>query len=214
MGVSGIELICESNRLADYLEATEVIDHNHHSIKDKADELYNAVADEGAFVQLAFEFVRDQIAHSWDIQSSRITCHASDVLRDREGICYAKSHLLSALLRSKGVSAGFCYQRLTLGDTPDSGYCIHALNAVYIASLDRWIRLDARGNKPGIDAQFSLLEEQLAFPIRAHYDEIDYPVIYAAPHAATIAALKGHTDCLQMYLHGLPTSLQTGINAV
>lgn len=46
-----------------------------------------------------------------------------------------------------GIPAGICYQRLTLGDTPESGYCIHALNAVYMKRLDRWIRLDARGNK-------------------------------------------------------------------
>lgn len=30
-------------------------------------------------------------------------------------------------------------------DIPETGFGIHALNAVYIKSLSRWIRLDARG---------------------------------------------------------------------
>ena len=97
---------------------------------------------------------------SWDIQSSRVTCKASDVLYYKEGICYAKANLLAALLRSQGIPTGFCYQRLMLFDTPDKGYCIHALNAVYLASINRWIRLDARGNKPGVKAEFSILHEQ------------------------------------------------------
>ena len=68
------------------------------------------------------------------------------------GICWAKSNLFAALLRANNIPAGICYQRLTLGDTPDTGYCIHALNAVYIKSINKWIRLDARGNKNGINA--------------------------------------------------------------
>ena len=47
----------------------------------------------------------------------------------------------------------------------ETGYCIHALNTVYIASIDKWIRLDARGNKEGIDAEFSIEDEKLAFHI-------------------------------------------------
>ena len=49
---------------------------------------------------------------------------------------------------------------------PETGFCIHALNAVYIKSLDSWIRLDARENKTGVEAQFNLEKERLAFPIR------------------------------------------------
>lgn len=198
---------CETDALGDYLEATAEVDYDQESIKEAANELYGRSKDELEYVKIAYEFVRDRIAHSWDIQSARITCRASDVLRHREGICYAKSNLLCALLRSRGIPAGFCYQRLTLGDAPDTGYVIHALNAVYIRSVNRWIRLDARGNKAGVDAQFSLEEEKLAFPIREEYDERDYPTIYKRPHAATIDVLLRHTDCRDMYLHGLPSSI-------
>ncbi|SFE72452.1 Transglutaminase-like superfamily protein [Paenibacillus catalpae] len=198
---------CESPLLADYLADSEIIDYRHPSILELAAELQQQSAGETAFVRSAFEYVRDRISHSWDIQSSHITCRASEVLLYREGICYAKSNLLCAILRSQGIPAGYCYQRLTLGDTPDTGYCIHALNAVYLQEISGWVRVDARGNKPGIDAQFSLDKEKLAFPIREEYDEIDYPVIYAAPHPSTIQVLQQNTDCRQMYLHGLPAEI-------
>ena len=51
---------------------------------------------------------------------------------------------------------------------------IHALNTVYVKDLDKWIRLDARGNKENINACFSLDEEKLAYPIRSELGEVDY----------------------------------------
>jgi transglutaminase-like putative cysteine protease len=186
---------------------TDVIDYGHPAVKEKATELYAKSINEDDFVKKTYEFVRDEVFHSWDIQSSRITCKASEALLFKEGICYAKSNLLCALLRSKAIPAGFCYQRLTIGETPDTGYCIHALNAVYFRSIGRWIRLDARGNKAGISAQFSLDDEKLAFPIREKYNEADYPIIYKNPNTKTISALLQNTDCTKMYLYGLPTEL-------
>ncbi|QHT60787.1 transglutaminase family protein [Paenibacillus lycopersici] len=202
-----MQLQYESPHPADYLLATGEVDFNAPSIAGLTDGLLASSQDQIGFIRKAYAFVRDEIAHSWDIQSARITCSASETLLHREGICYAKSNLLCAILRRANIPAGFCYQRLTLGDTPDTGYCIHALNAVYIANDERWIRLDARGNKPGIEADFSLGGEKLAFPIRTEYGEVDYPVLYRAPHPKTIAALRGHADCKTMYLHGLPDAL-------
>ena len=51
---------------------------------------------------------------------------------------------------------------------------IHTLNTVYIKDLNKWIRLDARGNKENVNAQFSLDEECLAYSIRSELGEIDY----------------------------------------
>jgi len=147
------------------------------------------------------------VAHSWDIQSRRVTGRASDVLRHREGICYAKSHLLAALLRGRGIPAGLCYQRLTLGDTPESGHCVHALNAVWVESRQRWVRLDARGNKPGVGAQFSLDGERLASAVRPECGELDYGVNHAAPPLPITRALEEHQDCRVLYARGLPTGL-------
>ncbi|MEN6348631.1 MAG: transglutaminase family protein [Syntrophomonas sp.] len=193
-----MHLLCQSHSLQDYLPELDV-DYNHPLIVERVNELFSGPLNEIDTVKTAFEYVRDKIAHSFDIQSSRVTCRASEVLYFGHGICYAKSNLLAAILRSQGIPAGFCYQLLTLGDTPNTGYCIHALNAVYLQTLQRWIRLDARGNKDGINAQFSIYEEKLAFPIRKEYNEKDFPVIYIEPSARTITALKQSPDCAALY---------------
>lgn len=191
--------------LDDYLAATLLIDVDHPSIQAKAKELAGGSTVD--FVRRAYEFVRDEIAHSWDLQSRRVTAKASDVLEHREGICFAKSHLLAALLRAQGVPSGLCYQRLVLFVDPKDGYSLHAINTVYLEGPGRWVRLDARGNKPGVDAQFSTDEERLAFPIRPEMGEIDYPYNFAAPPEVIVDTLLGNVDCLAMYEHGLPSDL-------
>ena len=135
-----------------------------------------------------------------------MTVSASDVLREGVGICWAKANLLAALLRANGIPSGFSYQRLTLGDTPDTGYGIHAMNTVYIASIDKWIRLDARGNKEGVDAQFSPDEEKLAFHITSEGEE-DYHDNHSYPDKRLMKVLEENTDALDMCLHHLPDQL-------
>ncbi|MGO4538302.1 transglutaminase-like domain-containing protein [Paenibacillus sp. 2TAB19] len=202
-----MKLIAESNHMANYLAELDEVDYSHQEIQMLAKKLFQRSMNEVEMTETAYRFVRDEISHTWDIQSERITKTASEVLRFKEGICYAKSNLLAALLRAVDIPTGFCYQKLTLGDTPDTGYCIHALNAVYLRGHGRWFRLDARGNKKGIVAEFSLEEERLAFPIRPQYGEIDYPVIFATPSAKTMDVLDQHTNALQMYAQGLPVEL-------
>ena len=202
-----MKMICDSDKLEDYLLEINEVNYSNAMIKEKVEVLFSPTQTEVEKAKAAFEFVRDEISHSWDVQGKRVTCNASDVLKFKEGICYAKSNLLAALLRSQGIPTGFCYQRLMLFDTPERGYCIHALNAVYFKSLNKWIRLDARGNKEGIDAQFSISEEKLAFTTQEEFDEKDYPTIYAKPHPKTLMVLKEHTDAVEMYKYHLPQFL-------
>ncbi|QMV40022.1 transglutaminase-like domain-containing protein [Cohnella cholangitidis] len=203
-----LKLHCESSRMQDYLFELEEVDFRHRDIQLKVQELLNGQPlTEVEYIQKAYAFVRDQISHSWDIRSKRVTRTASEVLLNKEGICYAKSNLLAALLRANHIPTGFCYQRLTLGDTPDTGYCIHALNAVYITDLKNWVRLDARGNKDGVHAEFSADTEKLAFPIREEYAEHDYSTIYAKPNSRTMDVLKKSNDCMYMCLNELPTEI-------
>ena len=199
-----MELILQSKNINDYLQQLSEVDFSSAVIQGKAEKLFSDKQTDIEKAQLAFEFVRDEISHSWDIQSELVTCSASEVLEYKQGICYAKSNLLAALLRSQGIPTGFCYQRLMLFNTPEKGYCLHALNAVYIKSLNKWIRLDARGNKDGVDAQFSTEKEMLAFPVNPDFDEVDYPTIYVAPNHKTIEVLKQHNNALEMYLNYLP----------
>ncbi len=192
-----------------YLHPTNLIDSDHPKIQGHALHLHSPLCLDTETVKRTFHFVRDEIAHSYDIQSNTVTAKASEVLHDKESICYGKSHLLAALLRASGIPSGICYQRLTLGDTPESGYCIHALNTVYIYSLHRWIRLDARGNKPGVNAQFSVDAEKLAFHVRPELGEIDYSTNYNDAHPIIQETLERYKneDCMSMYLHHLPTQL-------
>ena len=202
-----MELIVESTELKDYLKEIDTVNFSHPLIKEIANDLFINEQTEIEKVKNAFEYVRDKISHSWDIQSTKVTCKASEVLKYKEGICYAKSNLLAALLRSQGIPTGFCYQRLMIFDTPDKGYSLHALNGVFLRSINRWIRLDARGNKPGVQAEFSINEEILAFSIQENIDEKDYPYIYCEPNSKTIATLEENTNALEMYKHHLPDNL-------
>ncbi|GHO53335.1 transglutaminase-like domain-containing protein [Ktedonobacter robiniae] len=193
-----MQLTYETSQITDYLAEDDVVNYSHPLVQETARHLQTASDQELSRINATFTFVRDAIPHSWDAQNPHITCSASEVLEQRTGICYAKSHLLAALLRAQGIPAGFCYQRLTLGDTPESGYVLHALNAVYISALAQWVRIDARGNKPGVQAEFSLDQEKLAFPVRPEFDEIDYPTIYARPQRKVVDVLRQHTDSLHM----------------
>ncbi|MBU2647082.1 transglutaminase family protein, partial [bacterium] len=95
-----------------YLESSRYIDWESPEILDQARRLAEDQNDTTGIVKNCFEFVRDQIRHSLDFKLNPVTCRASDVLRHTTGYCYAKSHLLAALLRANGVPAGLCYQRL------------------------------------------------------------------------------------------------------
>jgi hypothetical protein len=77
---------------------------------------------------------------------------------------------------------------------PYQGLALHGLNGLYIASLARWIRVDARGNTGAINAQFSLTKEQLAFPVDPQQGEWLYETIYTAPVPAVVEILQGFTS--------------------
>src|SRR5512135_2957192 len=153
-----------------YLGSSEFINWKHPDITAKASELSAGCNSKTEIAKRCFEFVRDEIRHSRDFSMNPVTCRASDVLLHKTGYCYAKSHLLAALLRANGIPAGLCYQRLSKNDDGPP-YCLHGLNAVYLPESG-WYRIDARGNKPGVDAQFTPPVEKLAFSI-VNAGEID-----------------------------------------
>ena len=147
-----------------YLRTTEVIDWEHLEVRRLASKLAEGMDGPVAIAKRCFEWVRDEIRHSHDHQLDPVTCKASDVLRHQTGYCYAKSHLLAALLRANGIPAGLCYQRLSRDDNGPP-FCLHGLNAVHLPEVG-WYRIDPRGNKGGVNAQFTPPVEQLAFSVR------------------------------------------------
>lgn len=179
-----------------YLEESEHINFSHPMVAEKAAELASGALNDNAIVKRCFEFVRDDIRHSWDFKMNPITCRASDVLIHRTGYCYAKSHLLAALLRANKIPAGLCYQRLTVG-TEGPPYCLHGLNAVYLEQYG-WYRIDARGNKLGVNAGFMPPIEQLAFPI-VNDLEMDFAEVWAEPLPSVVKILTQNTTIEQVF---------------
>ncbi len=196
----------ESDDLSEYLVSDTVIDWQTPAVLQKARELTLSLSDEVAKARCLFEWVRDAIPHSNDAGLEVVTCTASEVLHHGSGICFAKSHLLAALLRAVNIPAGFCYQVLRLDPPVDNEPVLHGFNALYLVSLDRWIRVDARGNTNGINAQFNIQKEQLAFDMDPLADEFIYETIFAAPVSSVVNRLKMYTTRSELWLD-LPQSL-------
>ncbi|HFC91198.1 MAG TPA: transglutaminase family protein [Leucothrix mucor] len=177
-----------------YLQSTQLIDWKTPNINIKAQQLTKGLNSPLEIAKACFIYVRDEIKHSNDYQLNPITCKASDVLEYKTGYCYAKSHLLAALLRANNIPAGLCYQRLTVTDKPP--FCLHGLNAVYLEDFG-WYRIDARGNKAGISAQFTPPQEQLAYPIMTK-GEADLPEVWAEPLPMVIEVLESFNTYRQV----------------
>jgi transglutaminase-like putative cysteine protease len=169
-----------------YLQSTAIIDWKHPAVSARAADLASS-RDVLVTARSCFEFVRDEIKHSRDFEMDPATCRASDVLRYGTGYCYAKSHLLAALLRANGIPAGFCYQRLSVNDAGPP-YSLHGYNAIWLPEFG-WFRVDARGNKLGIDAGFDPPRERLAFALNSS-DEFDFANILAEPLGCVVQVLE------------------------
>jgi transglutaminase-like putative cysteine protease len=172
---------------ADFLASTDVVDWYHADVRTLAWYLAGGETELVEVARRCFEWVRDEIRHSVDAGDTTVTCSASEVLLQRTGFCYAKSHLLAAMLRANGIPAGFCYQRLSI-DGVGSPFCLHGLNAALLPNHG-WYRIDPRGNKPGVDAQFMPPHERLAFPIQ-YPGELLFPEIHVKPLPMVVDALR------------------------
>lgn len=179
-----------------YLESSEFINWTNPEIEALASHLKGSSLKDTEIAKKCFEFVRDSIRHSWDFKVETITCKASDVLKFQTGYCYAKSHLLAALLRANGIPTGLCYQRLSV-DGNGAPYCLHGLNAVYLKEHG-WYRMDARGNKEGVQAEFTPPVECLAFSVDNKL-EVDLQGIWPEPLPVVIEALLDNNTCQSAY---------------
>jgi transglutaminase-like putative cysteine protease len=190
----------QSKNLSDYLKNTSIIDWQTPDIIEQTKALTQNLSSDVEKAKALFEWVRDVIPHSRDIDSDIVTCSASEVLKHRTGICYAKSHLLAAMLRCTGIAAGFCYQAFRR-NPPYHGLALHGLNGLYLTSLSRWVRVDPRGNTGAINAQFSLTEEILAFPVDLEQGEFLYKTIYPDPALSVVATLRGFSNLRTLWAY-------------
>ena len=181
-----------------YMTETEIIDWSDPALTCKALELSGGNRDPFRIAQNCFEYVRDEILHSADFRLNPVTCRASDVLKHGTGYCFAKSHLLAALLRANGIPAGLCYQRLAISE---GRYCLHGLNAVFLPECG-WYRLDARGKKPGLIADFNPPEERLPYAASGQGEGL-LPGIYCSPFESVVNVLES-CHSWEMVMMNLP----------
>ncbi|MFC1886562.1 transglutaminase family protein [Thermodesulfobacteriota bacterium] len=169
-----------------YLRATEIIDWKSPVVLDCARALSADASSRIEIAKSCYEWVRDHISHSGDHKATVTTCRASHVISEGTGWCFAKSHLLAALLRANDIPSGLCYQRLARDD--GNGFTLHGLNAVLLPKFG-WFRIDARGNKPGVNAQFCPPKEKLAFSPQSD-EEFDFPEIWPDPAQLVLDCLS------------------------
>ena len=75
-----------------YLQHDAIIDWQHPTILKVAQDLAGSKQQSTEIARSCFKFVRDEIEHSGDYRRNQTTCKASDVLTNKTGWCYAKSH--------------------------------------------------------------------------------------------------------------------------
>lgn len=171
----------------EFLRASAVIDSTEPSIVAAAAEIVGDATDDEEVARRCFLWVRDSVRHSSDHRNPVVTCTASDVLRHRAGFCYAKSHLLAAVLRARGIPAALCYQRLAF-DNAGSAFFLHGLVAIHLRRHG-WYRVDPRGNKPGVTSDFCPPVERLPFTPQLP-GECDVIGRFAEPLACVVATLQ------------------------
>jgi len=167
----------ETDDLGRYLEDTITIDWQTPAVGDCARRLLLDLGDAPAEARIErlFAFVRDEIAHSFDLDPALdpdpasiahraaasglpaaffargIACRASEVLALGHGLCFAKSHLLVALLRFAGHPAGFCYARLVDDERPGR-FVLHGFVGCLEPRRGAWVLLDPRGDRGGVES--------------------------------------------------------------
>ncbi len=170
-----------------FLQPTAEIDADHPAITAHAATLAAGQESPADIAAACFAWVRDEIPHTADLGEGPVPCRASDVLAARTGFCFAKSHLLAALLRANGIPAALCYQRLSIDDIGPP-FALHGMVSVLLPGTG-WYRCDPRGDKPGISTLFAPPVEHLAYTPTLP-GESDLPGLYAAPLPQVVAALN------------------------
>lgn len=194
--------LIQRNRDEAYLQYDKYVNYDNPVVAEKAKELAAGCNGTEDIIKACYYFVRDEIPHTYDNNFSIITISASDVLEANTGISYSKANLLAALLRANNLYTGFVYTRVKhKGDK----MAMHALNAVFHPDLNRWIRLDARGNKyGGFHADYTHNETEMGFHIDSAAGEYEFNDLIAVPLPSTMRALENGTNFFKMYFNDMP----------
>jgi len=180
--------------MSPFLRSTMIVNWDHPEVLALASYLSKQSDHPLGLISRTFEWVRDRVEHSWEYQKEAVPLKASDVLMNKHGCCFAKSHLLAALLRANGISTGFAYQRVP-NEWGTSNVRLHGFNTVYVAHSG-WYDLDARGCKQGVDTFFDPPNQSLTHP-----DGERLKGIWPNPLSCVVDALVHSTHVRELYLN-------------
>ena len=191
--------------LGPFLRDSMWVDYHHPSVLACACRLWAPDQSEKRVLQATFEFVRDEIRHSFDAGLTDRPFRASEVLQAGHGICFAKANLFAALLRSNGIAVGFAYQSLVFDSKVSDEQTLHGFNVVYLKGQQRWCLLDARGDNEMLQTPFVYGDDCLAFDVDSNKGEQIYLQRYVEPVPAVCASFslgKSWTDPLSQLPKG------------
>jgi len=201
-----MRFVPELDSLARYLEDTEVVDWMTPPLEEKARALTEGCGDDGERVLRLFAFVRDEIACSEQGTTQVVTCRASEVLREGVGLCHARCHLLVALLRARGIPAGFGYQRLRRR-SHGSGFVLHGFVGAYLreatAGTGRWIALDPHGDLARTSTRLDPDAPHFANTPDPEAGEVTRELIHPRPHKTVVDVLS-RAESLERARQALP----------
>lgn len=182
----------------EFLSPTALIDSDHPEVRALAESLRGFP--QSQIVREIFEFVRDKISHPADTGGTAMTVSASEVLREREGVCFAQAHLLVALYRAAGIPAALRYQQV---DTETGQSVLHGIVAVwapYLSETGGFILMDPRFPENHLyNSGHEWQTRALQLPF-----ERNLPELYADVPPTVADALREATDAQEFLRSGLP----------
>ncbi|MGD8836981.1 MAG: transglutaminase family protein [Desulfobacteraceae bacterium] len=133
------------------IQETTYCDFNHPVISDLAEKLSNDETNPRMITQSVFKHVRDNIRFGFDLAQVK----ASETLAKGYGVCWNKSLLLAALLRSNKISARMAYNPVKREFMrPAMGEACQTLTELFnhcftqVQLNDKWITMDATLDTP------------------------------------------------------------------
>ncbi|HHU90859.1 MAG TPA: transglutaminase domain-containing protein [Clostridiaceae bacterium] len=194
----------DKSDISNYLENSDIIDFDHPLVSQTAEQLTYGLKDNLSKAREIYKFTRDHIFNSFEINATSVTRTASEVLDKGHGICFAKSHLLAALMRASDIPAGFCYQ--ILYDEDFERLIVHGFNGVFIEELDKWFRIDTCLHVDVNDWEFDPFKDSATKTIREEIGEYDDFTIYHVPNKKILKILTA-ADTLEELIHLIPSEI-------
>ncbi|MGI6083886.1 MAG: transglutaminase-like domain-containing protein [Acetivibrionales bacterium] len=194
----------DKSDIGDYLENSDIIDSDHPLVAQIAEQLTNGHKDNLSKARVIYKFTRDHIFNSFDINATSVTITASEVLDKGHGVCFARAHLLAALMRASGIPAGFCYQIRYYNDL--ERLVAHGFNGVYIQELDNWVRIDASMHVDADDWNFDPFKDSTVRSVQEDIGESDDYIVYHSPSKKLLKAMYV-SDTLEEFINLIPSEI-------